>query len=243
MEASVKVMRSFDYCHFEIGLTEKCGDIDSVNSLRKKAAILVDDAVRQYQIAKIKESKRASNEPQVRLFIENAEHIKKNIPKGELTPEQAAILRAYEDQSFWKQYNEDEYYYEDTERDYHFSMLNRLKGIKVKCEPPQNTDKIRALMEVACDRNIMCYDKEARSMVLSNFLLKTLQKSIPFKITRIYVPLGFTLESGYCHGYEFVTCDNLLQLYTDAGGEMVDKKRDVVMAVGENDGEVILGAI
>lgn len=56
--ASVKVMRSHDYCHFEVSLTSsEANKPEEVDALRKVAARLTDKAVRQYQIAKINASK------------------------------------------------------------------------------------------------------------------------------------------------------------------------------------------
>lgn len=58
--ASVKVMRSYDYCHFEVVLslreTEKTFiTADDVNSLRIEAARLADEAVRQYKKTQLAE--------------------------------------------------------------------------------------------------------------------------------------------------------------------------------------------
>ena len=53
--ASVKVMRSYDFCHFEVSLSSvNDGEISSVevDELRKEAARLADKAVEQYKIAK-----------------------------------------------------------------------------------------------------------------------------------------------------------------------------------------------
>lgn len=51
--ANVKVMRSYDYCHFEVvlGSTEATTP-ELVDELRKTAARLADKAVEQYRIAK-----------------------------------------------------------------------------------------------------------------------------------------------------------------------------------------------
>ena len=59
-KASVKVMRSYDYCHFEIVLgrdqTDKINAYEitenDVDGMRKEAARLVDKAVEQYKIKK-----------------------------------------------------------------------------------------------------------------------------------------------------------------------------------------------
>lgn len=51
--ATVKVMRSYDYCHFEVCLSSSSASTpDAVDGLRKQAARLADKAVDQYRIAK-----------------------------------------------------------------------------------------------------------------------------------------------------------------------------------------------
>lgn len=127
MKAKVKVMRSYDYCHFEI---ELASDDDltfrEVNDLRKQSAILVDEAVRQY-----KEMKAA--EPSYSLSAQRRGEAKeryeamKTKPWNELTPEDAAFLRAYEDGTYWAYCDNDYDYGYDNERDHHFAMLNKPK--------------------------------------------------------------------------------------------------------------------
>lgn len=132
MQAGVKVMRSYDYCHFEVSLSsDEDMTIEQVDEMRKKAALLVDEAVRQYKIAKEKEQKRDRREYDMRRSIEQVERIKK-IPKEELSIGDAALLKSYEEGQFWKSYNEDQYFYDDPERELHFSMLYAMKGIKIK---------------------------------------------------------------------------------------------------------------
>jgi len=100
MQASVKVMRSFDYCHFEMALSAEVASIDEANGLRKQAAVLVDEAVRQYKIAKAKESKREWAERQTREALVEMDAIKAK-PRNEWKVREAAVMRSYEDQSFW----------------------------------------------------------------------------------------------------------------------------------------------
>ena len=150
MQASVKVMRSFDYCHFEVALSQEVASIDEANALRKQAAILVDEAVRQYKIAKAKESKREWAERQTREALAEMDAIKAK-PRNAWTVREAAIMRSYEDQSFWKNYDEEAYFYEQDERDHHFSMLNRFKDVTVSAAdvvfatPPFDPDMEQAV--------------------------------------------------------------------------------------------------
>jgi hypothetical protein len=133
MSATVKVMRSYDYCHFEVQLgIDEAVTMDQVNELRKQAAILVDEAVRQYRIAKGKEQSRISKQYDRDRATQRIA-ILKDKPPEELNAEEAAILRADADGSFWKDFEDDDYIYsEDAERDHHFSMLNAFKRATVR---------------------------------------------------------------------------------------------------------------
>lgn len=133
MQATARVMRSYDYNHFEISISDECSTLDDVNELRKKAAVLVDEAVRQYVIAKQKENSRIRNEGEIRRALEQIENIQK-IPQSEWTIQQAALMRAYEDKSFWSKYSEDDYYYDDPDRDHHFSMLSKFKDSRISAD-------------------------------------------------------------------------------------------------------------
>ncbi len=130
--ARVRVMRSYDYNHFEVELgTDEPVSLDDVNDLRKQAAVLVDEAVRQYRIAKVKESKRDLHESETKQFLARIDYIK-SLPETERTVEQAALLMSHESGEFWKRYDDDDYYYEDPERECHFSMLSKFKDVKVR---------------------------------------------------------------------------------------------------------------
>ena len=133
-KASVKVMRSYDYCHFEVALsTDYEASLDEVNELRRQAAILVDEAVREYRIAKEKESARNGIEWQFKSAAKRAESIKLK-PASEWSIEDAAFMRGYEDNEFWKAYDDESFVYTDDggERDHHFSMLRKFKESRVR---------------------------------------------------------------------------------------------------------------
>jgi hypothetical protein len=52
-KASVKIMRSYDYCHFEICLgSDEEMTLDQIDAMRKEANRLVDKAVEQYKVQK-----------------------------------------------------------------------------------------------------------------------------------------------------------------------------------------------
>lgn len=132
-QASVKVMRSYDYCHFEVALsTDEPLDLDGVNELRKRAAVLVDEAIRQYRQAKEKERSREHSDFQKQQFLDRIERIKAK-PHDEWSSEEAAVMRSHEDRTFWAAFDDDEFYYcEDPDRDHHFSMLRKFQNVTVK---------------------------------------------------------------------------------------------------------------
>lgn len=131
-KASVKVMRSYDYCHFEVSLaSDQEQTLDEINSMRKEAAILVDEAVRQYRTAKVKESARWNSDWKKEDFLRKVRSLKER-SQTDWTPEDAAIMRSHEDSEFWKQFEKDDYLYDEDESEHHFSMLSKFKRTRVK---------------------------------------------------------------------------------------------------------------
>jgi hypothetical protein len=94
--ASVKVMRSYDYCHFEVALSMSNATAEQVDALRKTAARLADKAVQQYQIAKAQHSKRLYAQNELAAIEAEAEKIVL-VPEKERTPEQLALLKTLSD--------------------------------------------------------------------------------------------------------------------------------------------------
>ena len=133
MKASVKIMRSYDYCHFEIVLgSDEDLTLNQVNELRKQAALLADEAVRQYKIAKQAERRRENRDWQLAELLDKLKNLKSK-PQNELTPEEAALLRTEADAEFWHAWKQDDYYYaDDPDRDHHFSMLRRFQSTQIK---------------------------------------------------------------------------------------------------------------
>ncbi|OGF05224.1 MAG: hypothetical protein A2W00_04565 [Candidatus Eisenbacteria bacterium RBG_16_71_46] len=76
--ATVKIMRSYDYCHFEVQLgSDENLTLEEINDLRKQAALLVDEAVRQYKIAKKKEQARTQHEWETERLLERIQAIER----------------------------------------------------------------------------------------------------------------------------------------------------------------------
>lgn len=100
--ASVKVMRSHDYCHFETVLTSnEIHTPEDVDALRKVAAHLVDKAVHQYKVAKAAAA-RVSNirDP---WQLTQAE----KVPEGERSPAQKAVIKYHQDAAFAARFDYD----------------------------------------------------------------------------------------------------------------------------------------
>ncbi len=107
--ASVKVMRSHDFCHFEVALSSTLAKTtDQVDELRKTAARLADRAVEQYKVAKANLEKTEAEKYEDERRIERLARIE-TIHETERTPEQQAYLKDYKD----KAYSARRYDYED----------------------------------------------------------------------------------------------------------------------------------
>lgn len=112
--ASVKVMLSYDYCHFEtsMSLENESGittiDIDNA---RKDCQRLSDKAVAQYKISKKMASMRSDGEYKMNNFEATCKSIAQK-PEGERTVNEVAMLKQYQDED-WRSQFEYPYDYED----------------------------------------------------------------------------------------------------------------------------------
>ena len=116
LTSSVKVMRSYDYCHFEINLSrETLGtthdeQLKSVDDLRKDAMRLADKAVKQYKIAKRDEEQRCSAISRTEYFKERIQKLHKK-PESEWTESDKAANKTWDDANYHA--NRHGYDYED----------------------------------------------------------------------------------------------------------------------------------
>ncbi len=112
MGTSVKIMLSYDYCHFEIckGTDQELSNRE-VNELRKDVQRLADEAVRQYKVAKEKAAQRADERANFLYGVQAA----RRVPLEARTPEQKALIKQYEDDEWQSQFHYD---YEDDEIDF-----------------------------------------------------------------------------------------------------------------------------
>lgn len=100
--ASVRVMRSFDYSHFEVCLTSSSATTpQGVDELRKTAQRLADKAVEQFKIAK--EAAATKEKMEYEFDLMRA----RNTPEEERTPEQKAIIKYHSDAAFASQFDYD----------------------------------------------------------------------------------------------------------------------------------------
>lgn len=124
MSASVKVMRSFDYCHFEVclGTDEKLTDVE-VDDLRKRAMRLADKAVEQYKVAKRFEASKAGRSARLESLRREVAEIEKLV-EGDRTPNQMAKVKLLKDRD-WQAYIDSRYDYQDDWDDEEFDDIDR----------------------------------------------------------------------------------------------------------------------
>jgi len=100
-KGSVKLMLSYDYCHFEIALSsDEEMTLEQIDNMRKDAQRLCDKAVNQYKIAKQIENKKLSIKIYIPELQRQVKIIKENYPISEWTDEQKAKIKTLEDYEF-----------------------------------------------------------------------------------------------------------------------------------------------
>jgi len=114
--ASVKVMLSYDYSHFEASMSlenDNGLELYEVDNARKMCQRLADKAVAQYKTAKLSASLRSDGQYKIENF---AAQCKKIIAKeeGDRTINEIAMLKQYENEN-WQAQFEDNYRYDDDE--------------------------------------------------------------------------------------------------------------------------------
>jgi hypothetical protein len=119
--ASVKVMLSYDYSHFETAMTvENEGGLtmQDIDTARKNCQRLSDKAVGQYKKAKEMASYRSDGEYRMNNFKTDCEKIQK-ISATQRTINEIAMLKQYEDENWESQFLYD-YDYDDDDN-YNFT--------------------------------------------------------------------------------------------------------------------------
>ena len=112
--ASVKVMLSYDYSHFEasISLENENGiSINEIDTARKDCQRLADKAVGQYKVAKINAAQRSDNVYKMNNFEAECNRIKAK-DEQDRTIKEIAMLKQYEDEN-WRAQFDSNYNYDD----------------------------------------------------------------------------------------------------------------------------------
>lgn len=112
--ASVKVMLSYDYCHFETSMSlenESGISTKDIDNARKDCQRLSDKAVSQYKKAKQFAAMRSDGEYKMKNFEAQCENILKK-QEGDRTVNEIAMLKQYENEN-WREQFEHNYDYED----------------------------------------------------------------------------------------------------------------------------------
>ena len=116
--ASVKVMLSYDYSHFEASMSLENDNglsLKDIDDSRKNCQRLADKAVSQYKKAKEWAAKRSDGVYQMKNFESECLRIKAK-DEHDRTLKEIGMLKEYEDQK-WREKFAYEYDYEDDEDD------------------------------------------------------------------------------------------------------------------------------
>jgi hypothetical protein len=112
--ASVKVMLSFDYSHFEAAMSLENDEglsITDIDKARKDCQKLADKAVGQYKTAKANAAKRTDAEYRAYNFENECKKIEAK-DEQDRTIKEIAMLKQYQDEN-WRAQFEEKYDYDD----------------------------------------------------------------------------------------------------------------------------------
>ena len=115
-DASVKVMLSYDYSHFEVSMTLENDNglsLKEIDEARKNCQRLADKAVSQYKTAKLMAAKRIDGEYQMKNFEAECKRIQAK-DEHDRTLKEIAMLKQYEDEK-WREQFYYAYDYDDDE--------------------------------------------------------------------------------------------------------------------------------
>lgn len=114
--ASVKVMLSYDYSHFEASMSVENDNglsLEEIDSARKNCQRLADKAVSQYKTAKTMAANRSNGEYKMASFESECKRIQVK-EECDRTLKEIAMLKQYEDENWQAQFDYN-YDYEDDE--------------------------------------------------------------------------------------------------------------------------------
>jgi hypothetical protein len=119
--ASVKVMLSYDYSHFEASMSlenDKGITPAELDDARKNCQRLADKAISQYKKAKSCAANRNDGVYKMQNFESQCKKIEAK-PEGDRTINEIAMLNQYKNENWQAQFDID-YDYEDDDKDYKF---------------------------------------------------------------------------------------------------------------------------
>jgi hypothetical protein len=112
MAASVRVLLSHDFCHFEVSKSSDSELTDEqIDAMRKDCMRLADKAIRQYKIAKNAANTRM-NRASERDRVSREVTLIEQKPEGDRTPNEMAKVKAFHDRN-WADYISERYDYQD----------------------------------------------------------------------------------------------------------------------------------
>lgn len=108
--AMVKVMLSYNYCHFESSIQLEGDNITlaDIDGARKDCQRLCDKAVGQYKTAKEQETRRTSNTYEREQLEREVRQIKQTKTEQERTPLDNAKIKTLEDYNYQTRYDYDD---------------------------------------------------------------------------------------------------------------------------------------
>lgn len=115
--ASVKVMQSYNYCHFEACMTlesDKGLTVQEIDEARKTCQRLTNKAIGQYQQGKQVAANRNDAGIKIRAFKQEIEFIQKKDP-NDRTMREIGMLKQFEQEN-WEAQFEDNYDYDDDDK-------------------------------------------------------------------------------------------------------------------------------
>jgi hypothetical protein len=115
--ASVKVMLSYDYSHFEASMAlenDKGLSLKDIDEARKNCQRLADKSVAQYKTAKSMAAKRSDGQYQMQNFEAECQRIMAK-PEQDRTVREIGMLKQYQDED-WKAQFDYGYDYDDDDQ-------------------------------------------------------------------------------------------------------------------------------
>lgn len=112
--ASVKVMLSYDYSHFEASMSLENDNglsLQDIDEARKDCQRLANKAIGQYKTAKEQAAKRNDGQYKMRAFEQECQQIEKK-EEHDRTLREIAMLKQYKDENWQAQFDCD-YDFED----------------------------------------------------------------------------------------------------------------------------------